>query len=211
MDINLLIKKRGTIAIILVIFVLLAFIVTMFQPLKYGAKSKILVVQDVPTGSDPYALARSNAYLSVILSQVVATNSFYERVATSDNGVERRYFELSNDTEKTTKKWKKTVKAKTSGDTGIIEINVVHSDAEQAEVIAGAVFQILANDHEQFHGGDNVEIKTIDPPIVSQASPNIPVNFALAFLAGIVFSLFYVFQYPEDEHDLKLSKKSSTQ
>lgn len=210
MDINLLIKKRGTIAIILVVFVLLAFIITMFQPLKYSAKSKILVVQDVPTGSDPYALARSNAYLSVILSQVVATNSFYERVTTSDLGVERRYFELSNDTERTTKKWKKTVKAKASGDTGIIGIEVTHSDADQAEVIAGAVFQILTNEHEQFHGGDNVEIKTIDPPIVSQASPNIPVNFALALLAGVVFSIFYVFQYPEDEHDLKLSKKKTT-
>ncbi|MEA2007279.1 MAG: Wzz/FepE/Etk N-terminal domain-containing protein [Patescibacteria group bacterium] len=207
MNLNLLIKKRGTIAIILVVFVLIAFIVTMLQPLKYGAKSKILVVQDVPAGLDPYALARSNAYLSVVLSKIVSTNSFYEKAVSSDLGVERRYFEIGNDIEKTTKKWKKTVRTKASGDTGIIEINVVHPDREQAEVIANAVFQILANEHEKFHGGDNVEIKTIDSPIVSQASPNIPVNFAIALLIGVLTSLFYIFQYPEDEHDFKLSKK----
>lgn len=210
MDLKLLIKKKSTIAIIMVIFVLIAFIVTMFQPLRYGAKSKLLIVQNVPAGSDPYALSRSNAYLGVILSQVIVTNSFYNEVINGEFGIQRRHFETNNDIEKITKKWRKAVSAKAAGDTGIIEISVVHPDKQQAEAIANGVFQTLVLKHTQFHGGgDNIKIKTIDSPIISQVSPNISLNFSVALLAGVVISLFYVVQYPGDEHDLKLSQKTS--
>lgn len=201
-------QKKGTIGIILFVFFLLAFIFTMLQPLTYEAKSKLLVIQSAPAGADPYALSRSNAYLSVVLADIVSTYSFYNEVMDGGFGAERRWLESDDNIDKTLKNWKKSVRVVSLGDTGAIEIKVVHQEKEQAKKIAEGIFGVLENKHMLFHGsGENVRIKTVDPAIVSQKTPNVAVNFGVALVLGACLSLLYVLQYPEKEHDLKLSVK----
>ena len=201
-------RKKGTIIIIIFIFLVLTFITTMLQPLAYGAKAKLLVIQNAPTGSDPYAIARSNAYLSVILSDIISTHSFYEEVMDGEFGSERRYFEKDDNIDKTLKKWKKALHAIPVGDTGVIEIQVVHENEQQAEKITEGVFLTLKNKHTLFHGmGENVQIKIIDPAMVYQKTPNMKLNFGAALALGVLVSLGYVSQYPEKEHDLMITRK----
>ena len=196
-------KKKGTILSIMLAFLLLAFIFSVFQPVSYSAKSKILVIQNAPAGSDPYALSRSNAYLGAVLSEVVLTYSFYDEVMKGGFEIDKSYFEKNGVSDKTLERWQKTVKAVSLGDTGAIEISVVHPEKDQARKIAEGVFSTLSKKHQNFHGsGDGVRINVVDPAIVSQRTPDVKLNFAGAIFLGGCLSLFFILQFVKKEDDL---------
>jgi len=208
MDISIIFKRKQTIVIFVIAFLLLAATFSFLEPISYGAQSKVIVVQEYPQGADPYTLSQSGSYLSSILAEVVTTNTFYNEVVGGDFQVDRGYFEKRGDISETTKIWQKTVSTKTIGDTGIVKINVVHPDGEQAQNIADGINQTLIDKHAAFHGNGNlVSIKVIDSPIVSQATPNLKMNFAAAFAAGFALAVAYIMTFPEEKHQLKIFKR----
>jgi len=72
-------KQKGTIVFFVFIFLILAIILSLFQPLKYGSTSKVLIIQNT-VNPDPYSASKSTEYLSNILSKVILSNSFFENV-----------------------------------------------------------------------------------------------------------------------------------
>lgn len=204
----LLSRKKQTIFAISFIFLILATVFTLTQTFKYRAESRLLIVQTFAPGTDPYAVAKANEYLSNVLANVTSSNLFFNLVMESDFGIDKNYFNIAP--EKQMKLWKKTVKAQAQNDSGIIAVTVYHSEKTQAEQILLAIDEVVKNKHTSFHGwGDKVEIKVINQPIISQypVKPNIPANIGIGVVLGVVFSLFYIVLFPDDRYSLGFSGK----
>ena len=145
---------------------------------------------------------------SAFLAKVISSNSFYENVLNSGYYVNKNYFGQTIKAQM--KIWSKTVSAKAVNGTGIISLDVYHTDRSQAEMIARAVAYTLQAKNGLYHGGgDNVSIKIIDEPITSNypVKPNIIFNFSLALVLGLIFAGMYIYLFPEEKYNIKLSPK----
>ncbi|MDD5031636.1 MAG: Wzz/FepE/Etk N-terminal domain-containing protein [Patescibacteria group bacterium] len=197
---NLILKRKLAIMIIVILFVLLAAGFTFTQPFKYETSFKMLVIHNFGANTDPYVASKSNEYLSGILAKVIYSNSFFEKVDKAGFKINKDYF--GQDTEKRMKEWKKTVAAKTISDTGIISVAVYHPDKLQADQIARAIAFSMQASHRLYHGyGDNVNVKIIDEPLTSRkpVKPNVILNFIGAVILGFFLSLIYIYLFSADE------------
>jgi len=193
-------------------FLLIAVLATVSQPFKYGSSVKLLTVYSFKENTDPYVTSKSNEYLSNLLSRIVYSNSFFEKVKKSGFNIDKTYFK--GDDRKQMKIWAKTVKSRNVIGTGVIELDVYHTNREQAEQIARAITFIIQTEHSQYHGyGKNVEIKILDKPMTSKypVKPNILLNLMLAISFGSMFAIVYIYFFPEEKHDIKiLNRKKKT-
>ncbi len=202
---SLIIAKKQTIIMAIIIFILIAIIFTAIQPFKYGSSFKLLIIHNFRTNTDPYIASKSNEYLSSILTKVIYSNSFFTKVAGTGFNIDEDYF--GKDTKERIERWEKTVAAKAISDTGIISVDVYHPDRYQAEQIARAIIFSLRASHSLYHGyGDNVTIKVIDKPLTSDwpIKPNIILNLVTAIAFGLILSLIYIYLFPETEYNLRL-------
>lgn len=197
--------KKQTIFAIVMIFFLLAFIVNIVQPMRYGTKFKVLIIQNNLNNADPFLVSKSSEHLGSVLSKVISSHSFYKKVAGSNFNIDNNYF--GDNLADQTKEWTKTVRAINLEDSGILEINVYHTNRVQANQIAESIAFTLKKDHTEYHGsGDNVEIKILDEPLTSDfpVKPNVIVNLIIAILFGSMFSLVYIYVFPDEKYDLKV-------
>ncbi|MDP3956601.1 MAG: Wzz/FepE/Etk N-terminal domain-containing protein [bacterium] len=202
-------KRKGIMASFVFAFVILAIILSLLQPFKYGSSSQVLVIQN-SSNPDPYLASKSTEYLSNILAKVISSNSFYENVLDSGYYVNKNYF--GQTVKDQMKIWAKTISTKAINDSGIISLNIYHADRSQAELINRAVVFTLQTKHGLYHGGgENVSIKVIDEPITSNypVKPDLILNFGLALVLGLVFSLIYIYLFPEEKYNLRLIPKST--
>jgi len=201
-------KKKQTFVSVFIIFVLIAILITALMPFKYGSSLRLLTVHSFKETTDPYMVSKSSERLSSLLAKLVYSNSFFEKIKESGFNIDKAYF---GDTEKKQmEEWEKTVKSKSIGDTGIIAIDIYHTDRNQTEEIAKAIVFILKKDHDLYHGfGKNLEIKVIDKPITSNfpVKPNIVLNLTLAIIFSIIFSLSYIYLFPEEDKNIRLWPK----
>lgn len=203
---SLLKKKKQTIFTLMFVVVMVMVIFSLLQTMKYTVKSRLLVVQNA-TGNDAYTLSKSNEYLGNLFAQVVYSSSFYDQVIGSKYNVDNNYF--SNSYSQQVEKWRKTVSTKTQGNTGIIEVSVYHPQASEANKIALAVNDILINNNQNYQGGQNIKVNIIDQPITSNYpnQPNIFYNIGAAIFGSFIFSLFYIYIFPEEKYNLYLLDK----
>lgn len=205
--IKLLKRKRGTIFSLVFIVVILSLGLSLINPLKYGAQSRLLVVQNT-SGIDPYTVSRSNEYLGNLFSQVAYSGSFYNLVLGSPYDIDKNYF--AGNYNKQLKIWSQTISTRTLADTGIIEINIYHPNPYQAQQIALAVNDIIINKNSNYQGGgQSIKVNTIDQPLVSNypVKPNLPQNLVIALMASLLFSLFYIYIFPEENYNVRLWPK----
>ncbi|MDD2680874.1 MAG: hypothetical protein PHE20_02085 [Patescibacteria group bacterium] len=196
--------KRQSILIIVLTALIITLIVSLLFPLRYEAKSRLLITQD--TGqTDAYTVSRSNEYLGNLFTQVASSGSFFDLSLSSPYNIDESYF--AGTYAQQIKKWQGTVKTKTIADSGIIEISIYHPVPYQAQQIALAVNDVMINKKNNYQGnGDKVRISVIDQPLISTypVKPNLIQNAALAFLFGFIFSLFFIYIFPEDRYDIHL-------
>jgi capsular polysaccharide biosynthesis protein len=205
MDYNLIKRKKGTIITLVLLFLIFGLGGSLIQGFKYGAESKILVYQKFPAGTDIYSINRSNEYLSSVLAEVVKSDSFYGEVLQSGFNINEEYFNEEKNNKDILKKWGETAFARPAIDSGMINLSVFHPDRGEAEKIARAVNFVLVTKNQNYHGGgENVVLKVIDKPAVSDwpVRPNLPVNLSLAFIIGLVLALTYIYLFPEEKYDL---------
>ena len=205
---NLLKQKRQTLVSIFLIFLIIGAGFVLLQDFKFGTKSKILVIQEGYGRVDPYAVSRSVEYLSDLFSRVVYSNSFFSFVMSSDFDIDKNYF--GEDATKQMKKWKKTVSAKAIENSGIININVYHPDANQAKQIALAVNHALITQNQNYQGlGDSVKVSVLDQPVVSKypVKPDLVLNFLFIVGLSLLFGLVYIYIFPEEKYSLNFFGK----
>jgi capsular polysaccharide biosynthesis protein len=203
-------RKKQTIVSIAIVFLAVAIIFSAVQPFKYDSNLNLLTIITFKDTVDPYTASRSNQFLSDLLARIVSSGSFFEKVKASGFNIDQSYF--SGNEKQQMKKWNKTVKAKGIADTGMISIDVYHTDHAQAEEIAKAVAYTLQTSNSQYHGyGDSVQIKIIDQPITSNypVLPNVPLNLGLAVLFALAFSFCYIYLFPEEKYDFRLWPKKA--
>jgi capsular polysaccharide biosynthesis protein len=197
-----------TITTIAMVFLAMVFVINIIQPLKYKSEFKLLIIQDNLNNNDPYLISKTTEYLGNVLTRVISSHSFFEKVINSGYAINKNYFGQSLKEQNNI--WKNAVKPDTIEDLGILDINVYHKDREQATQIANAIATTLISNHKQYHGnGDNIEIKMIDDPLTSTipVKPNILVNLLASLLAGMLFGMIYIYLFPEEKHDLRLMPK----
>jgi capsular polysaccharide biosynthesis protein len=179
----------------------------MLQPLKYRSKSRLLIAQP-NMSADAYAIARSNQYIGGLISEVVYSGAFLKSLDASDAIFDRNYF--SGTYKQNIKKWKKTVFARSGGDSGIVEIEIYHTDPAQAKQISLAVNDIIISGEGPYQFANNqIKITTIDEPIISSfpVKPNIPLNLLASLIFGISFSLSYIYFFPASQTARILNKR----
>ncbi|MFZ2310480.1 MAG: hypothetical protein WAW11_02965 [Patescibacteria group bacterium] len=200
-------KRYITIIGIVLFFVIIALAGTLLQPLKYRSKTRLLIAQSNMT-TDAYAIARSNQYIGGLISEVVYSGAFLDSLESSDAVFDRNYF---NGTYKQNiKKWKKTVFARSGGDSGIIDIEIYHPDPSEAKKISLAVNELIISGKGPYQFANNqVKITTIDQPIISSfpVKPNIPLNLLASIIFGLSFSLSYIYFFPQSQTEKLLEKR----
>ncbi len=200
-------RKKQTIFSIMLIAIVIVLVVTILSPIKYGAQSRVLVMQE-GRSMDAYTLSRTNEYLGNLFSQIIYSSSFFNLVANNNNyQVDNNYF--GSQQSEQLKTWRKTVNTRSYGDTGIIEINVYHTNPEQARQIALAVNDTLTTHGYKYSGNENIKINVIDQPLVSErpVKPNIPYTVAITIIGSFVLALIFIYIFPERKYDLSLFGK----
>lgn len=187
----------------MVVFLICGSIITLLQPIRYSAESRILITQNRGP-VDPYVITKTNEYVTKVLSNVVTSDLFFKEVMNTDYHIDPNYFPLEQTARK--EKWNKTVTAMASNDSGIMIIKILHRDKKEAGQIAEAVNYLLKMKSGEYHGiGSAIEIKVLDPPMVSEwpVEPPIVFNLVLSLVLGLILALAYVYFLPEQNYDLK--------
>jgi len=211
--ITLLNRKKQTVISIVLLLLLITTVLTFIQPLRYEAKSRVLLLQYNGEATDPYNAAKSGQFISNLLAQVVTSNAFLNDVFESGYNIDKSYFGESNG-EKLAQ-WNQTAFANVVGDTGIIEVKTFHTDKDQAEQINSAIINTIKTKSSAYYGrSQDISIKVIDEPIVSglPVQPNIKNNYLLAIIIALIISFSYIYLFPGGEYDIRIipKKKNKT-
>ena len=207
--IKLIYQKKWLIFWLTVLGAVLAFDLAVMQTPQYKASFEILVIQKQVVGQDIYSISKSAQYICQVLKEGIYSDSFFEKVL-SPNQVAAADFPIQ--VKERRQEWQKSVKVKIIRDLGVIKIDVFHSEKEKAKQISRATADVLEKNHQFYHGaGQNVEIKVLNEPLVSQK----PITFHLWFssilgaLLGFLVSLAWILRKkPEETSSLAGSSSS---
>lgn len=176
---------------------------SVYQMPKYRAGVRLLVIQKQGNRLDAYTAARSAQAVGDVLSKVIYTSSFYDEVMSSGFKIDKKYF--PEDAEKQKKLWKETVAGGTVDESGEVQVDVYHPDPTQAKEIVYGIAYVMINSGSRYHGGgDQIEIKMIDAPFVSEkpVKPDVLQNtvggFGLSLLASVSLVLLFASGKKED-------------
>lgn len=164
------------------------------QVSEYSSTARVIIIQKSLQGSDAFIAARSSERLSIILSEVMYSNSFFNDILATSSKITD---DFGNDPALRREEWQRQVKNRIDSDKGIIEIATYDKNKIQSAEILNGVLKLLIENGEKYHGSSNTEIRIIDEPLTSKepVRPNTMFNtVAAGVLAFIgVLALFYLF------------------
>ncbi len=193
-------RKWQTVLVFALVLGGLAFIVSVFLPQKFRADERLLLVQSHSADVDPYAATRSTEYLTGLFTEIMYSEKFVQQVVQSGFGVTQATF--PSEAKEKREFWKKTLRVREKGDTGIIEISVYHQDKYLAEQLALAIGSVITNQHGEYHSrGNAVQIQTIDPVTVTEkpVEPSVPLNTLAGLGLGMIAGLAFIYLFPKKE------------
>jgi capsular polysaccharide biosynthesis protein len=192
--IKIIYRKKWLIFWLTVLGAVLAFNLAVIQTPQYKASFKMLVIQKQVVGQDIYSISKSAQYLCRVLKEGIYSDSFFEKVLQSPYKVEAADFPVQ--LKERRKEWQRDVKVRIVRDLGVIEVDVFYPQKEKAEQITQATADVLEKNHRFYHGGgQNVELKVLDKPLVSQQPDTLHLWFGsilgalIGFLAGLAWVL----------------------
>lgn len=200
-------KKHWLIIFVVVVLAtVFSFGISLIQTPKYKASVKVLIIQKQANRMDAYTASRSAQAIGEVLSKVVYTSSFFDQVMQTGFKINKEQF--SKDIEKREKEWKEMVQARVIGEAGTVQVDVFHSQAQQAEQIAYGITYVMVANGSQYHGGgEQIEIKMIDAPTVSKkpVKPNILQNTFGGFVLGLLMAISVVILLAAKKEEAKNS------
>jgi len=190
--INLIKKKFDVVLTITVLAVVITLIVSFIEPRMYKSESKILIVQ-TSTSLDAYQAAKSAQSIGEVLTEVLYTSSFRDQVFSSGFNIDKSYF--GSKPKDIIKRWRKTISADVTSDTGIMNVRVFHKNPNQAYQIAQGIANIFITKGYLYHGrGEAVYIKMVDAPITSDKpfQPRPLRNGIISLILGFIVGCGYI-------------------
>lgn len=187
-------SHKKTMALITVSALILSIVLSFLHPLEYRSSSRLLLVQPTDTTSDAYGVIKSVERTSENLSQVMYTTSFFDRVMDAGFDIDESYFKV--DEKKRRKQWAKMISAQVVRGSGMLEIQVHHTQQAQAlELNRAIAYTLSLSGGLEYLGNRNIQIKEVDPPLVSKwpVRPNFVLNGLLGAIAGFIISIIYIF------------------
>jgi len=186
-------KKYWYLFLLLVVLLTISsFGISIVQEPEYKSEVRLLVIQNQGQRLDAYTAARSAQTVGEVITKMVYTSSFFDKVLTSKYEIKD---DFGSDPKKRKEKWEDRIKVRLSDETGSVQINVYHKDRKQAEQIAFGIAHTVINYGENYHGGGSqIEIKMVDLPITSEkvARPNLLLNTLAGFSLGALLSLIII-------------------
>jgi len=179
-------KNWEIVALVVGITVVLALVISIFQPFQYEASTQILIIQKQEQNLDAYTATKSAERIGQNLVSIIDTSSFYNEVINSNPDISNKF---PQDAREKRKLWKKNVKADVIPETGILELAVYDTDRNFAAQLVKSIAYVLVDKGAEYHGGGtDVEIKIVDDVFLSKypARPNILINTVLALIVGIL-------------------------
>ena len=146
------------------------------------------MIQKSDSVVDPYTSSRGAEKIAQLITQIVHSDSFMEKVVSSGFQVRDDY---GSDLDARRKKWNKTIEARQVPETAIIELFVYHISVEQARNIVKAASTALQTKASEYHGaGENVQLREIDGAVVSRfpIKPNVILNAIAGVIIGLCVS-----------------------
>lgn len=166
---------------------LIGLMTALIIPGKYKASQELLIVQSQVSGMDLYTAAKTTEYVGNVLQEVIKSRSFYDQIIKTNTQINRAYFK--QDARDLKKQWNKMIKSQVVSSTGIVKIDIYHTQSQQAYLIAKTVGDVLTQSGNIYIGGTYSEVQIIDAPILSKypADPNIIIyTFAGGFFSFLL-------------------------
>jgi len=185
-------KHWDIVALLMGIAVVITLVISIIQPFKYEAKTRLLVIQNQVSHLDAYTATKSAEKIGKNLSEVVASTAFYKDVVTLYPEIKN---EFPTDPIKLRKEWKQDVVANIVPETGILEISAFNEDKQKASELLTTISYAIVNQGDKYHGGGtSVSIQVIDDVYVSRfpVRPSIFLNLTFALIAGFLIGFAYV-------------------
>jgi len=184
--------------------------INFFLPHYYQSHTEFLIVQRQNPNIDAYTAIKGAEQLAYTFKQIVLSPAFFEKISEPVFDVETSYF--GQEPKKIIKKWQKTAIVETVPNTGILKIDVFHSDQREAQKINQAISYVISNERHLFLG-DNQEINvmSLGKATVSNKNvkPNALVNTLLGVITGIVLSASLIIFLPNKKMFVSYAKKSA--
>ena len=197
--IKIIYQKKWLVFWLTILGAVLAFDLMVIQTPKYKANSSILVVQKQIQGQDIYSISKSAQYLCQVLKEGIYSDSFFEKIISYQDEAKNQITEADFplDLKERRKEWKNVINVRIVRDLGLMEIDVFYPDKEKAEQLSAAVTNVLTDSHMFYHGGgENVELKILDKPLVSKnpVSINLWLGTLLGALIGFYSAMLWIFR-----------------
>lgn len=181
----------------MIIFALLALIISLIIPAKFQSDVSLIVVQKQAEDKvDAFSATKSAEFMSNIFKEAIYTTSFFNAVQEAPFTV-RTHFSV--DPEERDKEWKKFIDVRTTNNTGILNISVYDSSRAIAQDSAKAIAYVLKTKGAQYHGGgSNIEVRVIDGPN-TPLRPTIPHtlrNVVIGIVVGLMSACGMIYFFP---------------
>lgn len=190
----LLARKWEWLLLVVTISMGTGYVYSISQVSEYSSTARVIIIQKSLQGSDAFIAARSSERLSIILSEVMYSNSFFNDVLAASGKITD---DFGSDSALRREEWQRQVKNRIDSDKGIIEISAYDKSKVQSAEILNGILKLLTENGEKYHGSSNTEIRVIDDLLTSKepVRPSTIFNTAaagiLAFIGAAV--LFYLF------------------
>lgn len=164
-------------------------------PLEYRADADVLILTRQQSGADPLSLSRAQERITETIAATIETDSFYEQVVSGDAGrFVREQFDIENDRQRRSA-WEDAVEARAQYGTNVMTISAYATSREQAERLAAAVAETIAQNGSEYVGTVIIS-RVVNQPIASRfpVRPNLLVNAVLGFLIGVIVMGWVVVQ-----------------
>ncbi|MDA0208424.1 MAG: hypothetical protein O3B64_03425 [bacterium] len=186
-----LISGWPTILLFAGIGLLLGVVLSFTQQLEYSSTTRLLITQQLGA-VDAYTAGRSAERIAEDLGNAVQTSTFYQAFLGASDGFDTNFF--SSDELKRRKQWQKAVTTSVSRSSGLLTIRAFHPDANQANILAATVADVLSETGWVYSSGGNIAIQLVDTAVNSRypVRPNVFVNGFSGFMLGILAGIGYI-------------------
>lgn len=180
-----------TIAMMGLLGLVLALIISFIQPLRYSSTARLLILQS-DSSVDAYTASRAEERIADNLSTIVYTSTFFDQVMRSGFNIDQNSF--PEEQNKQRRAWSRTIDSSVSRGSGLLTLTAFHQDIQQAEQIVRAVAFVLTDRVSEYTSGSNIQVRLVDEPLNSRwpVKPNVAANVFSGLFLGAFFGVLYV-------------------